>query len=64
MAAVALAAAAHAARNPRNLQHVIMVVIGLAAVEGLARASQERSLARLAAWDKQRSLREQRAAKH
>jgi hypothetical protein len=61
MAAMALGAAAHLARDRRNLQHVIVIVIVLAAVEGLARASQDRSFARLAAWDKRQSAREQRA---
>jgi hypothetical protein len=61
MAAMALGAAAHLARDKRNLQHVIMIVIGLAALEGLARASQERSFEHLAAWDQRQSAREQRA---
>jgi hypothetical protein len=63
MAAMALGAAAHVARDRRNLQHVIMIVIVLAALEGLARASQDRSLAWLAAWDKRQSAREQRASR-
>jgi hypothetical protein len=61
MAAIALGAAAHLARDRRNLQHVIMIVIVLAAAEGLARAGHDRSIARLAAWDKRQSAREQRA---
>jgi hypothetical protein len=63
MAAMALGAAAHLARDRRNLQHVIMIMIVIAAAEGLARASQGRSLARLAAWDKRQSAREQRASR-
>ena len=63
MAAMVLGAAAHLARDRRNLQHVIMIVIVLAAAEAVARASQDRSLARLAAWDKRQSAREQRVGK-
>jgi hypothetical protein len=63
MAAMALGAAARLARDRRNLQHVIMIIIVLAAAEGLARASHDRSLARLAAWDKRQSEREQRAGR-
>ena len=52
MLVIGLALAACLARDSRSYQHVIMVVIGLAAVAGLGRASQARSFARLAAWDK------------
>jgi hypothetical protein len=63
MATIELALAARLARNSRSHQHVIMVVIGLAAVAGLGKASQARSLARLAAWDKRRHLSGQRVPK-
>jgi hypothetical protein len=52
MAAIGLALAARLARDNRTHQHVIMAVIELAAVAGLGKASQARSFARLAAWDK------------
>jgi len=42
---------------------VITAVIGLAALMGLARENQARSVARLSAWDKAQNLRRQRAAK-
>ena len=42
---------------------LIMVVIGLAAVAGLGKASQARSFARLADWDKRRHLSGQRVPK-
>jgi hypothetical protein len=60
MAAVALGAAAHLARDRRNLQHIIMIMIVLAAAESFARASQKRSLERLADWDQRQSARERR----
>ena len=56
MAVIGLALAARLARDSRIYEHVIMVVIGVAAVAGLGRASQTRSFARLAAWDKRRNL--------
>jgi hypothetical protein len=60
---IGLALAARLARDSRSYEHVIMVVIGVAAVAGLGRASQTRSFARLAAWDKRRNLRGQRVPK-
>ncbi len=63
MAVIGLALAVRLARDSRSYQHVIMVVIGLAAVAGLGRASQTRSFARLAAWDKRRNLSGQRVPK-
>ncbi len=63
MAAIGLAWAARLARDSRSYQHVIMVVIGLAAVAGLGKASQARSFARLADWDKRRHLSGQRVPK-
>jgi hypothetical protein len=53
---IGLALAAHLARDRRSYEHVIMGVIGVVAVAGLGRASQTRSFARLAAWDKRRNL--------
>jgi hypothetical protein len=61
MAAMVLGAAAHAARDRRNLQHVIMIIIVLAAAESFARASQKRSFERLADWDHRHSAPERRA---
>ena len=61
VAAIGLAVLAHLAYDSRSTQHVIMAVIGVAAVAGLGRASQARSFARLAAWDKQRTLGAERA---
>jgi hypothetical protein len=63
MAVIGLALAVRLARDSRIYQHVIMIVIGLAAVAGLGRASQARSFARLAAWDKWRHLSGQRLPK-
>ena len=42
---------------------VLVGIIGLAALAGLARESQTRSLARLAAWDKRRQARQPRSGK-
>lgn len=44
-------------------EHVIVGVIVVAALVGLARENQARSLARLAAWNKQQDLRHQHTAK-
>ena len=63
MAVIELALAAHMARDSRTYQHVIMAVIGVAAVAGLGRASQTRSFARMAAWDKRRNLSGQHISK-
>jgi hypothetical protein len=63
MAVIGLAVLAHLARDSRSYEHVIMAVIGLAAVAGLGHASWARSFARLAAWDKRRSLGAQRVVK-
>jgi hypothetical protein len=53
-----------AGRGGANSQHHgIMAVIGLAALAGLGRASQARSFARLAAWDKRRNPSGQRVPK-
>ena len=63
MAVIGLALAARLARDSRNYQHVIMVVIGLAAVAGLGKASHARLFARLADWDNRRHLSGQRVPK-
>jgi hypothetical protein len=63
MAAIGLGVLAHLARESRSYEHVIMAAIGLAAVAGLGRASRARSFARLAAWDKRRTLATQRVPK-
>ena len=63
MAMIGLALAARLARDSRTYEHVIMAVIGVAALAGLGRASQTRSFARLAAWDKGRNLSEQHVPK-
>jgi hypothetical protein len=46
--------------SSRFLVHVIAGVIGLAALAGLARENEARTVVRLAAWDKQQKLRHQR----
>jgi len=52
---IGLAMAARLARDPRTYAPAIVVVIAVAAVAGLGRASRARTFARLAAWDKGRS---------
>ena len=49
--------------SPPVLELAITAVIGLAALIGLARENQARSVARMAAWDKAQTLRRQGAAK-
>jgi hypothetical protein len=49
--------------SPPVLELAITAVIGLAALVGLARENQARSVARFAAWDKAQTLRRQGAAK-
>ena len=63
MTVIGLAMAAHLARDSRTYQHAIMAVIGVTALAGAGRASQTRSFARLAAWDKRQNLRGQRIPK-
>lgn len=60
MVVIGLAVAARMARDPRSYETAIVVVIAVAAVAGLGRASQARSFARLAAWDKRRNATEPR----
>jgi hypothetical protein len=43
-------------------ERVILAIIGAAAIARIARESQARALARLAAWDRQQSLRQRRKA--
>ncbi len=62
MVVIGLAAAARLARGSHTYEHAIMVAIGLAAIAGLGRAGRARSFARLATWDKRRTLSERRAA--
>jgi hypothetical protein len=63
MTAIVLGVAVHLARQRSTYEHAVMIVLGLAAVAGLERTSRARSFARLAAWEKRRNLREQRAHK-
>jgi hypothetical protein len=49
--------------SPPVIELAITAVIGLAALVGLARENQARSVARLAAWDKAQTLRREAAAK-
>ncbi len=49
------AAVASVLRSRRFHERVIIVVIGLAALVHLARESKARAVARLAAWDRQRT---------
>jgi hypothetical protein len=63
MVVIGLALAARLARDSRSYESVIMVVIGVTAVAGLAKASRTRSFARLAAWDKRQNLSGQRGPK-
>jgi hypothetical protein len=60
MAMIGGAAAARIARDRRTYERVIIFALVLAAAAGMARDNQARSLARLAAWDKRRTLREPR----
>ena len=60
--AAALVALSRLPRDRRFWEHAIALAIGLAAATALARESQGRSLARLAAWLQEQDLREQRAA--
>ncbi|MEP7022850.1 MAG: hypothetical protein ABJB47_03370 [Actinomycetota bacterium] len=57
---IGVAAFARLLWDSRAQQHVIMFAIGLAAVAALARESQARSLARLAAWDRSQNARRNR----
>ena len=63
MLAIGLGVVANVLRSPRFRELVIVGVIGLAAVAGLSRENQARTLARVAAWDKKRNLPHQRTPK-
>ena len=58
--ATVLVALARLPRDKRFQERAITLVIALAAAAALARESQARSLARLAAWDKRRNQRDLR----
>jgi hypothetical protein len=60
MAVIGLAVAARLARDAHTYETAIMVVIAVAAVAGLGRASRANSWTRLAAWDKRRNASELR----
>jgi hypothetical protein len=60
---IELGAVARYLRSRRLRENVILGVIALAALARASRENQARALARLAAWDKQRNLRQQRTAK-
>ena len=49
--------------SPPVVELAITAVIGLAALVGLGRENEARSVARLAAWDKAQTLRREGAAK-
>jgi hypothetical protein len=63
VAVIGLAMAARIARDRRTYERVIIFALVLAAAVSLARDNQARSLARLAAWDKRRTLAGQRHVK-
>jgi hypothetical protein len=63
LAAIVVRAAARIAWDRRTHEGVILVALVMAAAVGLAHASGARSIARLIAWDKQKTLAEQRRAK-
>jgi hypothetical protein len=60
LAVIGVTAAARIARDRQTHERVILLAIVLAAAAGAARASQAHSIARLIAWDKQRTLAELR----
>lgn len=62
LAAIVVRAAARIALDRRTHERVIMVALVVAAAAGLAHAGGARSIARLIAWDKQKTLAEQRRA--
>jgi hypothetical protein len=63
VAAVGLATVVRMARDRRTYERIILAAIVLAAAADAARTGQARSIARLAAWDRHRTLAEQRRAK-
>src|ERR1019366_10298826 len=58
---IGLSALARFVGSRRFLSYVISGALGLAALASLSRDNQTRTVARIAAWDKQRSLRDKRA---
>jgi hypothetical protein len=62
LAVIGVTAAARIARDGRIHERVVVLAIVLAAVAGIARSSEAHSVERLTAWDKQRTLNEQRRA--
>jgi len=63
LAAIVVRAAARIAWDRRTHERVILVALVVAAAAGLAHAGGARSIGRLIAWDKQKTLTEQRRAK-
>ena len=63
MFGIELDAVAHLLRDRRLQERVITGVIGLVALAGLARETQERSLARLATWSGRYYFRDLRQAR-
>jgi hypothetical protein len=55
---IAAASVTHLLRNRRFQAHMITLAIGAAALAGLAREGQTRSLSRLAAWYQQQTQRD------
>ena len=51
LAVIGVTAAGRIVRDRRTYERVILLAIVLAAAAGMARASQDRSMARLIAWD-------------
>ncbi len=58
MAMIGAAIVARIARDPRTYERLLVFAIAAAAAAGMAREGQSRSMARLIAWDKQRTMRE------
>jgi hypothetical protein len=63
MLMIGLGAATNLVRSRRFHEMVIVGVIGLAALARMSKENQARNLARVAAWDKRRNLRDQRTPK-
>jgi hypothetical protein len=63
MLMIGLGAAANLVRSRGFHEMVIVGVIGLAALARMSRENQARNLARVAAWDKRRNLRDQHTRK-
>jgi hypothetical protein len=64
LATIGVRVAARIAWDRRTHERVIMVVLVIVAAAGLAHASGARSISRLIAWDKQRTLAEQRRSRN